>query len=140
MDTSESTYNEWKNFLLKTNLNDIVLTMHVWNFIKKYFFSNTYVGADEHAVKKFKKMILFAKKRGFVFSSIEEGVNKENNNYFDEEVDLCEGINGKFLMLFNNFARFQQIGRLNKKYFIFYTLFYLFVLCMILFILKLLIF
>lgn len=131
LDTSESTFNEWKRYLKRTNLDNIVLTMHVWNFIKKYFFSDIYVGADKRGEKKFIKMIRFAQKKGFEFGDLEKDFNMQSNEC-DEEIDLCQGIGGRLQMLFNNYLRFQKIGRLNKKYFIVYTTFYVLILLLFL--------
>lgn len=119
IDANDSTFNEYKRFLDRNTLNNITLTMHSWNFIKKYFFSKKYVSLDKSALIKFKKMVSYAKENGYEFSDFENGIQK--TNYKDELLDLC---GNKILMIINNFIRFQKIGRLNKKYFVLYTCFY----------------
>ncbi|SES79050.1 polysaccharide deacetylase family protein [[Clostridium] polysaccharolyticum] len=124
LDTNDSTFNEYRRFLDKNELGQITLTMHSWNFIKKYFFSKNYVSLDKRAEKKFRKMISYGKKKGYVFSDFTENppvVGKER----DQVIDLCTGLSGKVQMLCNNFLRFQKIGRLNKKYFAVYAIFYI---------------
>lgn len=120
VDASESTLNEWKRYLDNTKLDKITCTMHSWNFIKKYFFSPTYVRLNKQDESKFIKMIKIAQSKGFEFSRLKKSDFIENSSS-DELQDMCEGLSGKTQMLFNNYFRFRKIGRLNKKYFIFFT-------------------
>lgn len=123
LDTNDSTYNEFSRFINKTELENVTLTMHSWNFIDKYFFNKNYVGGNKRAVKKFKKMVLAAQKAGFEFCSLRE-TPPTLDSIKDERIDLCKGFSGKLQMLGNNFVRFQKIAKLNKKYFLVYAAFY----------------
>ncbi len=123
LDASETTYNEFKHIIDKTQLNQMVFTMHSWNFIKKYFFLSNYLALNKSAEKKFKKMVEYAKSKGFEFSDLERNPPVEGIG-IDEVLDLCHGLSGKISMVINNFVRFQNIGRLNLKYFLLYVAFY----------------
>lgn len=120
LDVSETTLDEWKTILRKNKLSQITCTMHSWNFIKKYFFSGRYVRLDNNEVRRFNKMIRFAKSNDYVFDSL------DNFNYNvvedDQVIDMCQGFWGKVRMLFNNYFRFRKIGRLNKFYFFFFAI------------------
>ena len=123
VDASESTFNEFKRFIDRTNLNHVILTMHSWNFIKKWFFWPGYVALDKISERRFRKMVSYARKCGYEFCGLASnppGVTNET----DELIDLCAGVSGKAMMLLNNFIRFGRIARLNKKYFIIYGLFF----------------
>lgn len=125
LDTSDSTYNEFTRVLKATRLNQLVFTMHSWNFIRKYFFLNRFAALDRYEEKKFRKMILFAKEQGFQFCDLRTTpprVSKEEN---DELIDLCAGVRDLPFMIMNNFTRYRRIGRLNMKYFSIYMAFYM---------------
>lgn len=125
LDTSDTTFDEYKRILGNTKLTQLVLTMHSWNFIKKYFFNDEYVALDKYAERKFRKMISYAKKRGYVFADLKDAPPMILQDEVDEIMDLCKRGLDFPKMLLNNFIRFKRIGRLNKKYFCVYLLFYL---------------
>ncbi len=122
LDSADATFNEFKRFIQRTSLNNIVWTMHSWNFIRKWFFIPKYFQGDKAMVRKFQKSVKLAKQAGFSFGDLSDYVYKQED---DELLNLCEGFKGKMLGLFNNFVRFQKIARLNKKYFMIYFLAYL---------------
>ena len=120
-DSSEATLFEFKQILDKTCLQNIVWTMHSWHFIRKFFFLKKLVFKDKAGERKFTKCVRYAKNKGFCFRSLNEFVFTEET---DEILNLSTGIRGKMVALLNNFFRFQKIACLNKKYFIFYAMFY----------------
>lgn len=125
VDASEMSLGEFIEFLDKTQLENISLTMHSWHFIDKYFFLKKYVGLNQLEVRKFKKMVEAAFKRGFEFGNLEldfdNKLNIDNKDEGDEVIDLTSS---KLKMLARNFVRYQKIGKLNKKYFAIYLCFY----------------
>lgn len=122
LDSADATFNEFKTFIQRTCLNNVVWTMHSWNFIRKWFFLPKYFQGDKAMVKKFRKSVALAKQAGFSFGDLSDYVYEKEK---DELLNLCEGFKGKIRGFFNNFIRFQKIARLNKKYFIVYLLTYL---------------
>ena len=127
LDSADATFNEFKRFLKKTKLNNVVFTMHSWNFIKKWFFLKNYIQGDIFMERKFRKSVVYARKCGYEFEdlrkfSIEDGEDELINLYEKEKIQC----------IINNFLRFQKIARLNKKYFIFYSIVYLLVFLMFL--------
>lgn len=137
LDLSDSTYSEFKDVVSLSELNNLVLTMHSWSLIKKWFFMKHYITGDKFMVNKFAKCVNFAKKKGYVFDDIKNFEFNESN--FDEILNLCSGLRGKFKGFINNFIRFQKIGRLNPKYFILYLIFYFVLISLVLFIIGALI-
>lgn len=133
LDSADATMNEFKRFIKETNLNNVVWTMHSWNFIIKWFFSSTYFRGDKAMVKKFRRSVACARQQGFIFSDLADFLYVQEN---DEIVNLCDNFSGKLMGIINNFNRFRKIGRLNKKYFIIYTFFYVAFFSMIVFCLK----
>ncbi len=121
LDAADSTKDEFCSFIKRTSLNNIVWTMHSWNFIKKWFFLKDYIRGNDYEVEKFKQCVNIARKAGFEFGNLQQYSYKEEH---DELVNLCEGVSGKFRCILNNFIRFRKIGRLTKKYFILYHVFY----------------
>ena len=102
------------------------MTMHSWNFINKYFFLNKYVSLNKRKAKKFEKMIRYALNNGYIFCDISKEGNNILDNSSDQVFDLCEkSLKSKLYMFFNNFIRFWEIGKLNKKYFTVYISFFL---------------
>lgn len=130
LDTADTTFYEFKEYLRQTKLSNIVLTMHSWNFIRKWFFLPGRFVGDKSMVKKFYKYVNYAKNNGFQFANLENYTYAEDQ---DEMINMCKGFRGKIVCLVNNFIRFQKIGRLNKKYFVLYILFYLLLLLAIIF-------
>lgn len=134
LDSADATFNEFKRFLKYTKLNSLVWTMHSWNFIRKWFYAPGKFKGDETMVRKFKKSIHTARELGYTFGNLAEFEISDDN---DEMVNLCKGADGKILSIVNNYLRFQKIGRLNKKYFVLYSIFYTVLLLLVSVILKL---
>lgn len=109
-------YNEFRRFICQTKLNNVVYTMHSWDFIRKWFFANDYIQGDKYVIERFRKCVKEARSRGFEFSSLADFEYKENEP--DELINLCKGLGGSLMGLVNNFNRFFGIGRLTPKYFI----------------------
>lgn len=127
LDSADATYNEFKRFIDNTKLSNIVYTMHSWNFIRKWFFASHFFLGDRSMVRKFEKSVKYAQKRGFEFCDLR---NYEYIPEEDEVINMCSGIKGKVLGIFNNYFRFKKIARLNKRYFLLYSVFY--VICLVL--------
>lgn len=133
LDASDATFNEYCRYIDNTKLSSLILTMHSWNFIKKWFFLPGKLSGDTGMVRKYFRFIKYARERGFEFGDLNNYVLIDDN---DEFINLCDGFRGKVLSLFNNFIRFQKIARLNKKYFIVYCAFY----CMLLLVIVVILF
>ncbi len=120
LNCANTTHDEFKSLIDRTNLSNLVYTMHSWDLMKKWFFNTKFVTLDKHVEKRLKKNIKYAKKKGFSFGNLNNcSCNVEDN---DEQLNLCKGFWGKIKGLFNNYVRFWIIGRLNKKYFLFYLI------------------
>ena len=126
LDSADATYSEFKNVVKKSRLNNIVFTMHSWNFIRKWFFLKNYIQGDAFMERKFRKSVKYARKCGYEFEDLR---NYEFSNETDELINPYK--RNKVKCIVNNFLRFRKIARLNKKYFFFYLSFYLVVLLMI---------
>lgn len=118
LNVAQTTYNEFSRFIKKTELNDVVYTMHSWDFIRKWFFFDKYIQGDKTVISKFCKCVKVARENGFEFANLNDFEYVPNQK--DELIDLCSGAGGKVLGLWNNFVRFYGIGRLTKKYFMAY--------------------
>lgn len=136
IDTAETTLYEFKKILKMNTLENITCTMHSWNFIKKYFFNKNIVFGNKYEIRKFKKMVDFAQKYGYVFCNIEKDFNKDAEYKNDKIIDICNGIKNRIISNLSNFLRFQRIARLNKKYFLFYLILYLTLIAIIINILR----
>ena len=130
LNVAQTTYNEFSRFIRKTELNEVVYTMHSWDFIRKWFFLDKYIQGDKTVLRKFRKCVKVARKNGFEFANLNDFEYVPEQK--DELVDLCCGAKDKVLGLWNNFVRFYGIGRLTKKYFMAYmVLFFLALLLLI---------
>ena len=136
LDFSETTINEFDRFFKRTTLDSLVITMHSWNFIKKYFFLDNYLSRSRDQEKRFVKIVQLAKQKGFVFSDLET-TPPLNDDSPDEFIDLCDSFWGKIMMFPNNFIRFFRIAALDKKYFTIYAVFFVLCFMMLAFVLKL---
>lgn len=123
-DASDTTFNEFKRILNKSSLKQFVFTMHSWNFIKKYYFLKKYIALDKYEERKFRKMVNYARKKGMEFCDLSTIPPIIDTIKQDSVINLCEEISDYPQMIVNNFIRFFRIGRLNKKYFQFYTAFF----------------
>lgn len=135
-DASDTTLNEFKRIIDNTKLDQLVFTMHSWNFIKKYFFLQKFCTLNRIQEKKFLKMISYARENNFRFCDLTETPPEVNEEQVDENIDLCDSISNRIMMIINNFIRFGGIARLNKKYFIVYAAFF----CLCLLIIAIIIF
>lgn len=125
VDAAETNLGEFKSIIDKNTLDNITLTMHSWNFIKTFFFIRHRVWSDKSEERKFRDMVRYAQKNGYVFSDLAESRSDIVPSANDQLIDLCETPWDKIKSVYYNFIRFQQIARLTKKYFILYTLFYI---------------
>lgn len=126
LDASQTCLNEFKSVIKENELETTILTMHSWNFIKTWFFRKGKVGKDYAALKRFRSMILYARKEGYIISDLRDFTY--NSNSTDQLIDLCDTRKGKFLSYIYTFIRFQRIARLSPKYFCIYLSFYSFLL------------
>lgn len=117
LNVAMSPFNEFKRFITQTKLNDVVHTMHSWDFIRKWFFAGEYIQGDRYVIRRFRKCVVIARKQGYVFSSLSDF--KFEGGQTDELINLCQKPGGKIMGLINNFNRFYGIGRLTPKYFVF---------------------
>ncbi len=122
LDSADATYFEFKQIIKKTRLDNIVFTMHSWNFIRKWFFFKNYFQGDRMMERKFKKSVAFARKHGFEFEDLRYFNPDDKSDVTDELINIYE--KNKINCIVNNFFRFMKIARLNKKYFIAYSLFF----------------
>lgn len=127
-DLHEASFREIKEVLNKAKVEDIVFTMHSWHFIDKRFYRKSIRG-DKKQIKKFEKIITYCKRHNYEFADIGKvdfDSRIEKMQEVDSELNLCRGLWGKLKSLYTNFFRFQEIAKLNKKYFAVYLLFYTF--------------
>lgn len=125
LDTAESTLGEYKMILAQNKMPFVTLTMHSWNFIRKWFFIHNRVWGDKANIKKFYKMVEYAKAHDYEFGDIEEDYESLiNTAYEDQTFDLCDTPLTKLRTLWFNYVRFQDTARLTKKYFVFYSVLY----------------
>lgn len=125
LDFNDTTTNEFRRIINQTKLDTLVITMHSWNFIKKYFFLDHYISRSWSQERRFVKMVKYAKSHGFEFADLENNPPIPNTGE-DEYLDLCNSFSGKVMMIPNNFFRFYRIAALDKKYFTIYSLFFCF--------------
>ncbi len=125
-DLHEVGFKELRDVLNKNIPNDVVLTMHSWHFINRYFYKKN-ISGDKKQLRKFDKIINYCKKKGFVFADVgKEDFSKrlKGKEVQEQEINNCKTLREKIKSLFYNFFRFQEIGKINKKYFLVYTVFY----------------
>ena len=137
-DISETNYGEFADVLKETNLQNMTLTMHSWDLIKRYFFLKNFITGNKQTVSKLRKMISLAQNEGFVFSDLENDFSKEIIVQKDILYNpIKKNAFNKIRYLIYNFKRFQSIARINKKYFAIYTSFYAGVIIIAIFLLLL---
>lgn len=122
LDAAQTCLSEFKAVLKQNAINNVILTMHSWNFIKTWFFRTGKVNKDKAALKRFRAMVAFAKEEGYVISSLHDFVFQADEK--DQKVDLCSTVVGNIRALFFNFVRFQRMARLSPKYLKIYSVFY----------------
>ena len=125
-DIQEAQFQEFKYVLNNSSYEDIVFTIHSWHFINRYFFKKG-ISGDKKGIKKFDKLIRYCKKQGYTFCDIgKENLKSRAKDGESEKnvINSCKGFWGKIKSFFCNFFRFQEMGKINKKYFIIFSLFY----------------
>ena len=122
LDAAQTCLGEFKKVLDQNSVCNIVLTMHSWNFIKTWFFRKGKVFKDKNALVRFRSMVDYASKKGYVISSLYDF--EFNPDEEDQTVDICLTNGGKMRALLFNFLRFQRMARLSPKYFKIYAAFY----------------
>ena len=121
-DLREAQLGELKDVIRATKDGDIVFTMHSWHFVDRYFFSKK-IRANRAQLKKFRKIVAFCKQNGWTFADL--GAEQfDTSKKEDVIVNNSKSLWGKIKSLFYNFKRFQDIAKLNKKYFLLYAVFY----------------
>ncbi len=126
-DLHEIGFREFKEVLDKAVLDDIVLTMHSWHFINRCFYKKG-ISGDKKQLKKFDKIIKYCKRKGFIFADVGQGDFFERlrqSGEPEQEINNCRSFWEKVKSLFYNFFRFQEIGKINKKYFLIFFTFHL---------------
>lgn len=126
LDTSQTTFGEFRRFLRKNECNHIILTSHSWNFIRTYFFRKGYIGGNNREIKKFTRMVKYAEENGYQFADLRNLSLNESNYNGDDFCDLCSNSYERCLSIWANFVRFQKIACLTPKYLMIYAVFYLF--------------
>lgn len=127
VDAAEIRYPELKGFLKAARGNDFVLTMHSWHFIDKAFWDGKSVCLNKKYVRKFNRFVELLKKEGYEFVNIEDmdfGGLSEDGEPVDFDYNPSKGLGGLLFSLAMNFSRFQEIAKINKKYFAVYACFY----------------
>ena len=125
-DIHEAQLQELKDVLRKSSDEDIVFTIHSWHFINRYFFKKG-ISGDKKGIKKFDKLIKYCKKQGYTFCDVGNENIRERVQTEEPEtnaINNCKSFTEKIKSFFYNFARFQEIGKINKKYFKIFSLFY----------------
>ncbi len=118
LDVSETQYGEFEMIMERNSLSQIVLTMHSWDLVIRYFFSKSYIKANIRNIEKFKKMVLLAKTHGYEYSNIEQHMPVPNLDAHNQVVNVCDSFLKQILCLWFNFMRFKNIARINVRYFI----------------------
>jgi len=125
LDAAQGTIGEFKEVLKSNSLGYIIITMHSWNFIKSFFFIKKKIWAHKSHLRKFRKMVEFAKNNKYQFCDLERDfILEEAIKESDQVQNLSKGFIGKIKSLIRNFIRFQDMAWLSPKYFYFYTSLY----------------
>ncbi len=125
VDASEMSLTEFKEFLNEADGKDFVLTMHSWNFIDRFFWSETHIGNHRSNERLFKGIIKIAREKGYSFASIEGYDFDAEGTDDDINYNACNSFWKKIRSLVLNFWRFQQMAKVSKKYFVLFFIFYL---------------
>lgn len=118
VNVAETPLFEFKRFIDRTQLEDIIYTMHSWDLILKWSFIRTRVWGNKIYIRRLKKAVQYAQVRGFVFSSLEN--YEVSNNEKDELVDLCRTPFDKIKCLIANYIRFWGVTHFKPVYLVFY--------------------
>lgn len=123
LDIASANFNEMKKVLGYTQYPYMVCTMHPWYLFKHYYYKPWTIRKDKYNYKKLIRFIDCAQSKGWVFSDFEEPLANESN--YDQEIDLCNGLQNRMMSFINTFVRMQRVARTNKKYLLAYTCFYI---------------
>jgi len=123
LNVAQTPYGEFVDFMDKTKLDNIIYTMHSWDFILKWFFNSNKVCLNKLYVKRFHKCIKYAHEKGYSFASLDDYEYVPNQK--DEIVDLYDTIWGKVKGILYNFERFWGVAHFSAKYLIVYVSFFL---------------
>ena len=108
-DITSANLSELKRVLSQTRLQNVICTMHVWDLMKSYFYTDK-IRPNYSKINTFEEYVEFAKNNGWTFGKLEDF--QLSGEYEDDPLDLTSGFLG--------FIR----GCLNKKYFAIYSIFY----------------
>lgn len=125
-DLHEVGFKELKDVLNRNTPDDIVFTMHSWNFVNRYFFKKG-ISGSRWQIRKFNKIVEYCKKKGFAFADVGKedfSARIKTEKIKEEEINNCKGLWSKVKSLFYNFFRFQDMAKINKKYFVVFSTFY----------------
>lgn len=122
LNVAQTPTDEFKQFIKKTKLNNVVYTMHVWDFIKKWYFIPNFLWGNKMVIRRLKNCVKYAEKCGFTFSPLSDFTIDTTSE--DEVLSLYDSFGGKLRGIVNNFIRFQGISRLSPKFFFLYLVGY----------------
>jgi|GEM_PF-1683545 len=125
LDVSETCYSEFCDVIDHCRLNNVVLTMHSWNFLNRYFFARNLITANTGNIKKFRKMIEYAQQKGYVFSDVKD-VSVDADPGEDHVYNPFEqGLLVRLRYYYYNFVRCLDLAKMSRKYFVICTLAFL---------------
>lgn len=128
LNVAQTPYGEFVDFFDRTKLQNVIYTMHSWDFILKWFFDTKKVRLNRRYVRRFHKCIEYARKQGYEFESLNDYEFTPNQR--DEMVDLYDTVWGKIKGLVYNYNRFWGVAHFSAKYLAVYLFFFL---CLIIF-------
>ena len=126
LNVAQTPYGEFVDFMNKTKLNNIIYTMHSWDFILKWFFNTKKVNLNKRYIRRFHKCVEYAQSKGYVFASLDDYEFVPNQK--DEMVDLYDTIWGKVKGVVYNYERFWGVAHFSATYLVFYAIFFMTVL------------
>ena len=120
-DITSANLSELKRVLSQTRLQNVICTMHVWDLMKSYFYTDK-IRPNYSKINTFEEYVEFAKNNGWTFGKLEDF--QLSGEYEDDPLDLTSGFLGFIRGCLNTFIRMQRVARKNKKYFAIYSIFY----------------
>ena len=122
LNVAQTPFGEFVDFMDRTKLNNIIYTMHSWDFILKWFYDKKKVRLNKSYIKRLHKCVKYAQSKGYEFASLDNYVFEEGQK--DEMVNLYDTISGKTKGLVYNFERFWGVAHFSAKYLMAYVLFF----------------
>jgi hypothetical protein len=120
VDVSETNFTEFCDIIKNIKSDVVVLTMHSWDLFFKFFWTDK-IYPNNINLKKFDKMIKYAKSNGYSFFDLSDYKFVENEDKLDEAYDPFIKNKLNYIKYFiYNIIRFLFIGFKNKKYFYLY--------------------